>query len=93
MRRPATLLPAGAAALAAIGHAFWAPFPDLGGNPLLDLIAYHDPGFHGPIRIWYYAAPAITVHLAGNLGLSVWRVWHLPRVGAGGRGKLPPWSA
>ena len=59
MRRPALIL-AGAAAVAAIAHAFWAPFPASGGNPVLDLIAYHDPGFHTVIRGWYYVAPAIS---------------------------------
>ena len=93
MRRPATLILAGAAAVAAIGHALWAPFPASGGNPVLDLIAYHDPTLHAVIRAWYYAAPAVAVVLFGSLGLSVWRVWLQPRVGAGGRGKLPPWPA
>ena len=92
MRRPALIL-AGAAAVAAIAHAFWAPFPASGGNPVLDLIAYHDPGFHTVIRVWYYVAPAVAVLLAGSLGLSVWRVWLQPRAGAGGRGTLPPWPA
>ena len=89
MRRPALIL-AGAAAVAAIAHAFWAPFPTSGGNPVLDLIAYHDPGFHTVIRVWYYVAPAVAVLLAGSLGLSVWRVWLQPRAGGGrGRGTLP----
>ena len=65
MRRPALIL-AGAAAAAAIAHAFWAPFPASGGNPVLDLIAYHDPGFHTVIRVWYYVAPAVAVLLAGR---------------------------
>ena len=82
MRRPALIL-AGAAAVAAIAHAFWAPFPASGGNPVLDLIAYHDPGFHTVIRVWYYVAPAVAVVLAGSLGLSVWRVWLQPRAGGG----------
>ena len=38
-----TLILAGTAVAVAIGHAFWAPFPASGGNPVLDLIAYHDP--------------------------------------------------
>ena len=38
--RPVPLILAGAA-VAAIAHAFWAPFPASGGNPVLDLIAYH----------------------------------------------------
>ena len=92
MRRPALIL-AGAAAVAAIAHAFWAPFPASGGNPVLDLIAYHDPGFHTVIRVWYYVAPAVAVLLAGSLGLSVWRVWLQPRAGGGRRGTLPPWPA
>ena len=92
MRRPALIL-AGAAAAAAIAHAFWAPFPASGGNPVLDLIAYHDPGFHTVIRVWYYVAPAVAVVLFGSLGLSVWRVWLQPRAGGGRRGTLPPWPA
>ena len=92
MRRPALIL-AGAAAVAAIAHAFWAPFPASGGNPVLDLITYHDPGFHTVIRVWYYVAPAVAVLLAGSLGLSVWRVWLQPRAGGGRRGTLPPWPA
>ena len=93
MRRPATLVLVGIASAAAVAHAFWAPFPGVGENPVLDLIAYHDPPFHTLIRVWYYAAPAVAVILAGSLGLSVWRVWLQPRTGAGGRGKLPPWPA
>ena len=48
---------------------------------MLDLIAYHDPGFHTVIRVWYYVAPAVAVLLFGSLGLSVWRVWLEPRAG------------
>ena len=92
MRRPALIL-AGAAAVAAIAHAFWAPFPASGGNPVLDLIAYHDPGFHTVIRVWYYVAPAVAVVLFGSLGLSVWRVWLQPRAKGGGKGQLPAWPA
>ena len=92
MRRPALIL-AGAAAVAAIAHAFWAPFPASGGNPVLDLIAYHDPGLHAVIRVWYYAAPAVVVVLAGSVCLSVWRVWLQPPARGGGRGGLPAWPA
>ncbi len=91
MLRPATLVLMGLASAAAIAHALWAPFPASGGNPVLDLIAYHDPGFHTVIRVWYYVAPAVAVLLFGSLGLSVWRVWLQPRAGGGGRGKLPAW--
>ena len=92
MRRPALIL-AGAAAVAAIAHAFWAPFPASGGNPVLDLIAYHDPGLHTVIRVWYYAVPAVVVVLAGSVCLSVWRVWLQPPARGGGRGRLPAWPA
>ena len=91
--RPATLAIIGTALGAAAGHAFRAPFPGMGGNPVLDLIAYHDPGLHTVIRVWYYAAPAVAVVLFGSLGLSVWRVWLEPRAGGGRRGTLPPWPA
>ena len=52
MLKPATLVLVGLASAAAIAHAFRAPFPGMGGNPVLDLIAYHDPGFHTVIRVW-----------------------------------------
>ena len=91
--RPATLAIIGTALGAAAGHAFRAPFPGMGGNPVLDLIAYHDPGLHTVIRVWYYAAPAVAVVLAGSVCLSVWRVWLEPRAGGGRRGTLPPWPA
>ena len=93
MLKPATLVLVGLASAAGIAHAFRAPFPGPGGNPVLDLIAYHDPGFHTAIRVWHYVAPAVAVVLFGSLGLSVWRVWLQPRAGGGGRGTLPPWPA
>ncbi len=93
MLKPATLVLMGLASAAAIAHAFRAPFPGPGGNPVLDLIAYHDPGFHTVIRVWYYVAPTVAVVLFGSLGLSVWRVWLQPRAGGGRRGTLPPWPA
>ena len=89
--RPATLAIIGTALGAAAGHAFRAPFPGMGGNPVLDLIAYHDPGLHTVIRVWYYAAPAVAVVLAGSVCLSVWRVWLQPPARGGGRGRLPAW--
>ena len=61
------------------------PFPAPASTPVLDLVAYHDPGLDGLIRVWYYAAPAVAVVLAGSLGLSVWRVWFHP-----GLGSAPP---
>ena len=93
MLKPATLVLVGLASAAAIAHAFRAPFPGMGGNPVLDLIAYHDPGLHTVIRVWYYAAPAVVVVLAGSVCLSVWRVWLQPRARRRGRGSLPVWPA
>ena len=91
--RPATLAIIGTALGAAAGHAFRAPFPGMGGSPVLDLIAYHDPGLHTVIRVWYYAALAVAVVLAGSVCLSVWRVWLQPRARRRGRGRLPAWPA
>ena len=89
--RPATLAIIGTALGAAAGHAFRAPFPGMGGNPVLDLIAYHDPGLHTVIRVWYYAAPAVAVVLAGSVCLSVWRVWLQPPArGAAAEAGSPP---
>ena len=89
--RPATLAIIGTALGAVAGHAFRAPFPGMGGNPVLDLIAYHDPGLHTVIRVWYYATPAVAVVLAGSLCLSVWRVWLQPPARGRSRGRLPAW--
>ncbi len=91
MRRPATLVLGGLAAVAVIARALRAPFPGPGGNPVLDLMAYHDPAFHAATQVWYYAAPGVAVLLAGSLGLSVWRVWLQPRAKGGGKGQLPTW--
>ena len=89
--RPWTLVIIGVALTAATVRAFLAPFPRIGGNPVLDLIAYHDPGLHTVIHVWYYAAPAVALLLAGSVCLSVSRVWLEPRTRRGARGKLPAW--
>ncbi|MDE2679643.1 MAG: hypothetical protein OXI76_17270 [Gemmatimonadota bacterium] len=86
-----TLVIIAAAVGAAAGRAIGAPFPGLGENPYLDLIAHHDPGIHAAIRVWYHAAPAAAVILAGNLCLAVWRVWFQPLVRIVRRGRLPKW--
>jgi len=91
--RLGTLVIIGSAVGAAAGRAIGAPFPGAGENPYLDLIAYHDPGIHTAIRIWYHAAPAAAVVLAGNLCLAVWRVWFQPLVRIVRRGRLPKWPA
>ncbi|MDE2764414.1 MAG: TraM recognition domain-containing protein [Gemmatimonadota bacterium] len=91
--RYSTLAVIGAAIGAAGAQALKAPFPGTGGNPVLDLIAWHDPGLHSAIRLWYYAWPAVAVVLAGSLCLSVWRVWLQPLFRFRRRGKLPAWPA
>ena len=48
--RPWTLALIGAALTAAAARAVLAPFPPIGGNPFLDLIAQNDPGIHTAIR-------------------------------------------
>ncbi len=89
--RPWTLVIIGIALTAATVRAFLAPFPGIGGNPVLDLIAYHDPGLHTVIHVWYYAVPGIALLLAGSVCLSVSKVWLEPRTRRGARGKLPAW--
>ena len=89
--RPWTLVLIGAALTAAAVRAFLAPFPGMGGNPYLDLIAYHDPGLHGAIRAWYHLAPGVAVFLAGSIALSVSRVWLRPLARRRSRGRLPAW--
>ena len=90
MRNRAPLLLIGLAAAAAAARAVWTPFPGIGDNPFLDLIAYNDPAIYTVIRAWHYAAPAVAVLLAGSLCLSVLRVWIEPRGRAARRGAVPP---
>ena len=89
--RPWTLVLIGVALVAAGARAFLAPFPGTGDNPYLDLIAWHDPGVHAVIRVWYYLAPGFAVLLAGSISLSVSRVWLRPLARRRARGKLPAW--
>ena len=79
-----------------LGYAAWhfvrRPFPALGENPLLDLMDYHTPTFYAGVMLWYYAAPFVTVMLAGLFVMSIWKVWFESR----GRdsaafGPLPTW--
>ena len=88
--RPWTLVLIGVALTAAAVRAFLAPFPGPGGNPYLDLIAFHDPGLHRAIHLWYFLAPGVAVLLAGSITLSVARVWLRP-LGRRNRGRLPAW--
>jgi len=82
------------AAIGAVGaYALERPFPGIGDNLYLDLIAQNDPGIHAAVRLWYYAAPGVAVILAGSLVLSVWRVWFQPLFRFRRRGRLPAWPA
>ena len=69
------------------------PFPALDENPLLDLVDYHTPTFYGWLVLWYYAAPFVTVMLAGFVLMSVWKVWFESRRGRDFAtfGALPTW--
>ena len=89
--RNSTLAIIGAAVGAAGARMLEAPFPGLGDNAYLDLIAENDPGLWAVIRAWYYAAPAVAVVLAGTMCVSAWRVWFQPRFRIFRRGKLPAW--
>ena len=91
--RPWTLVLIGFALVAAGVRAALAPFPGLGGNPALDMIADCDPGLHTAIHVWDYVAPDVAALLAGSFGLSASRVWLQPRAKRSGRGKLPAWPA
>ena len=76
----------------AVWHFVRRPFPALGENPLLDLMDYHTPTFYGWVMLWYYAAPFVTVMLAGVFAVTIWKVWFESR----GRdfatfGRLPTW--
>ena len=77
----------------AVWHFVRRPFPALGENPLLDLMDYHTPTFYGWVMLWYYAAPFVTVMIAGLFVMTIWKVWFESR---GGRdfatfGRLPTW--
>ena len=53
---------------------------------------YHTPTFYGWVMLWYYAAPFVTVMLAGLFVMSIWKVWFESH----GRdfatfGRLPTW--
>ena len=81
---------------AGLGYAVWhfvrRPFPALGESPLLDLMNYHTPTFYEWVMLWYYAAPFVTVMLAGLFVMTIWKVWFESR----GRdfatfGRLPTW--
>ena len=72
-------------------HYYYQPFTQHSEDPLLVLIAVHDPGFYTAITVWYYLAPGVAVLLAGLLLLSVYRVWIAKDGPQAARGALPSW--
>ena len=72
-------------------HYYYRPFTQHSEDPLLVLIAVHDPGFYTAITVWYYLAPGVAVLLAGLLLLSVYRVWIAKDGPQAARGALPSW--
>ena len=88
--RHAVLFTAGA------GYACWGfihrPFPVLGEDPSLDLVAAYSPRFYHWIQVWYYVTPGLAVLMGGLVLLAVWRVWFASRSrGAARPGRLPGW--
>ena len=76
----------------AVWHFVRRPFPALDENPLLDLMNYHTPTFYGWVMLWYYAAPFVTVMLAGLFVMTIWKVWfEVRRRDFAPFGGLPTW--
>ena len=82
--------------VAGTGYACWGfihrPFPLLGEDPTLDLVAAYSPRFYHWIQLWYYVTPGVAVLMGGLVLLAVWRVWFASRSrGAARPGRLPDW--
>ena len=82
-------------ALTAVGLRVWfTPWPAPGEDALLDLVRETDPLMYATCAAVYLAAPGLAVFIAGLLGLSVWKIWFAPRLGAdrlAPAGSLPAW--
>ena len=72
-------------------HYYYRPFPRLGGNPVLDLVHFHDPTFYAVLTAWHHLAPGGAILLAGLLLLSVYRVWIATDGPQAEKGTLPSW--
>jgi hypothetical protein len=84
-----TRISAGVAVAAAVF--IWWPFPALGVDPVVDLVALRSPVLHQILRGWHYAAPAVAVVGGWSMLVAIGRVWvGNIRVGLRG-GKLPAW--
>ena len=69
------------------------PWPPIGANPVLDVIAGTDPLGYAAIRAWFLAVPGVAAFGAVFAATGAWQVW----IQGGGksrrRGLLPPWPA
>ena len=81
-------------ALIALAWSLWArPFPAPGDVPILDLIAFEDPGFYAVIRTWHLLMPSVMAFNGVMVLTSAYRLWFGPRTQDRrfGRGTLPRW--
>ena len=69
------------------------PFPAPGDVPILDLIAFEDPGFYWVIRVWHLVMPSVTAFTGVMVLTSSYRLWFGSRTRGRrfGRGTLPRW--
>ena len=69
------------------------PFPAPGAVPILDLIAFEDPGFYAVIRTWYLVMPSVMAFMGVMVVTSSYRLWFGSRTRDRrfGRGTLPRW--
>ena len=68
------------------------PWPDIGSNVILDLVAATDPPAYVVLHAWSLVVPGLAAGF-GVLGVSgAWRIWVAePGRFRGSRGLLPPW--
>ncbi|MDE0652231.1 MAG: TraM recognition domain-containing protein [bacterium] len=69
------------------------PFPAPGDVPILDLIAFEDPGFYAVIRTWHLVMPSVMAFMGVMVLTSSHRLWFGSRTRDRrfGRGALPRW--
>ncbi|MYK78215.1 MAG: hypothetical protein F4023_00980, partial [Acidobacteria bacterium] len=81
------------AALVLAWSAVTRPFPAPGDVPILDLIAFEDPGFYWVIRVWHLVMPSVTAFTGVMVLTSSYRLWFGSRTRSRrfGRGTLPRW--
>ena len=81
------------AALVLAWSAATRPFPAPGDVPILDLIAFEDPGFYLVIRVWHLVMPSVMAFMGVMVVTSSHRLWFRSRTRDRrfGRGSLPRW--